>query len=234
MYFYSVHLFYSLLSSFSIVKGMNFTMTNSQDWLPHFTMDYDTCLWSGLCDKIFWDVNWVHGMYPYSNGQDRRRMEMYYNMMINDYCRGQVNTHSFLCSCKSQNLLPGNYIFPPLDAVCNDDWMFDVICEIAVPNVNVLRHFINPDGGVMPDNGEMLTDGNAGPHMGPYDRVFVILMDSHTLYCLQTLPLTLAECVTYLAYRMNIFDALCRYNYQVMKGKVDGEILYTIDMPCDS
>ena len=40
---------------------MNFTMTNSQDWLPHFTVDYDTFLWSGLCDKIFWDVNWVHG-----------------------------------------------------------------------------------------------------------------------------------------------------------------------------
>ena len=84
---------------------------------------------------------------------------------------------------QSQNLLPDNYIFPPLDAVCNDDWMFDVIREIAVPNVNVLRHFINPDGGVMLDKGEMLTDGNAGPHMGPYDRVFVILMDSHTLHC---------------------------------------------------
>ena len=31
-------LVYSLLSSFLIVKGMNFTMTNSQDWLPHFTV----------------------------------------------------------------------------------------------------------------------------------------------------------------------------------------------------
>ena len=178
---------------------MNFTMTNSQDWLPHFTMDYDTCLWSRLHDKIFWDVNWAHGMYPYSNGQDRRRMEMHYNMMINDFHCGQVNTHSFMsfpCSCESQNLLPDNYIFPPLDAVCNDDWMFDVICEIALPNVNVLRCFMNPDGGVMLDNGEMLTDGKAGPHVGQYDRVFVILMDSHTLYCGQTLPLTLAERVT--------------------------------------
>ena len=121
---------------------MNFTMTNSRDWLPHFTMDYDTCLWSGLHDKIFWDVNWAHGMYPYSNGQDRRRIEMHYNMMINDYRRGQVNTHSFKsfqCSCESQNLLPDNYIFPPLDAGCNDDWMFDVIREIALPNVNVFR-----------------------------------------------------------------------------------------------
>ena len=126
-----------------------------------------------------------------------------------------------------------NYIFPPLDAVCNDDWMFDVIHEIALPNVNVLRCFINRDGGVMLDNGEMLTDGNAGPHVDAYDRVFVILMHSHTLYCGQTLPLTLAECVTYLTYRMNIVDALRRYNYQVMKGKVNGEILYTIDMPCD-
>ena len=111
--------------------------------------------------------------------------------------------------------------------------MFDVTCEIALPNVNVLRYFINPEGGVMLDNGEMLTDGNAGPHVGPYDRVFAILMDSHTLYCGQTLPLTLAERVTYLTYHMNIVDALCRYNYQVMKGKVNGEILYTIDMPCD-
>ena len=32
---------------------------------------------------------------------------------------------------------------------------------------------------------------------------------------------------------MNIVDALHRYNYNVSKGKVDGEILYTIDMPCD-
>ena len=111
--------------------------------------------------------------------------------------------------------------------------MFDVIHEITVPNVNVLRHFINPDGGVMLDNGEIVNDGNAGPHVGPYNRVFVIIMDSHTLYCGQTLPLTLAECVTYLTYCVNIVDALHRYNYQVMEGKVDGEILYTIDMPCD-
>ena len=61
--------------------------------------------------------------------------------------------------------------------------MFEVIHEIAVPNVNVLRCFINPNGGVMLENGEMLDDGNAGPLVGPYDRVFVILMDSHTLYC---------------------------------------------------
>ena len=134
---------------------MNFTMTNSQDWLQHFTVDYDTCLWSGLRDKIFWDVNWVHGMYPYNNGQDRRRTEMHYNMMINDYRCGQVNTHSFMsfpCSYESQNLLPDENIFPPLDAVCNDDWMFEFIHEIAVPNVNVLRHFINPNDGVMLDN----------------------------------------------------------------------------------
>ena len=32
---------------------------------------------------------------------------------------------------------------------------------------------------------------------------------------------------------MNIVDALCKYNYNVSRGKVDGEILYTIDMPCD-
>ena len=32
---------------------------------------------------------------------------------------------------------------------------------------------------------------------------------------------------------MNIVHALRRYNYQVMKGKVNGEILYTIDIPCD-
>ena len=32
---------------------------------------------------------------------------------------------------------------------------------------------------------------------------------------------------------MNIVDALHRYNYNVSKGKVHGEILYTIDMPCD-
>ena len=80
------------------------------------------------------------------------------------------------------NLLQDQYIFSSLDAVCNDDWMFDVIHEIAVPNVNVLRWFINPDGGVMLDNGEMINDGNAGPHVGPYDRVFVIIMDSHILY----------------------------------------------------
>ena len=85
----------------------------------------------------------------------------------------------------------------------------------------------------MLDNGEMLDDGNAGPLVGPYDTVFVILVDSHTLYYGQTLPLTLAEHVTYLAYCMNIVDALCRYNYHVSKGKVHGEILYTIDMPCD-
>ena len=71
--------------------------------------------------------------------------------------------------------------------------MFEVICEIAVPNVNILRHFINPNGGVILDNGQMLDDGNASPVVGPYDRVFVILVDSHTLYCGQTLPLTLAE-----------------------------------------
>ena len=140
---------------------------------------------------------------------------------------------SFPCSCESQNLLPDQYIFPPLDVVCNDDWMFDVIREIAVPNVNVLRCFINPDGDVMLNNGEMLIDGKGGPLVGPYDRVFVILMDSHTLYCGQTLPLTLAEHVTYLAYHMNIADALHRYNYHVRKGKVSEEILYTIDMPCD-
>ena len=40
---------------------MNLTMTNSRYWLPHLTVDYDTCLWSGLRDKIFWDVNWVMG-----------------------------------------------------------------------------------------------------------------------------------------------------------------------------
>ena len=32
---------------------------------------------------------------------------------------------------------------------------------------------------------------------------------------------------------MNIVDTLYRYNYNVSKGKVGGEILYTIDMPCD-
>ena len=90
---------------------------------------------------------------------------------------------SFPCSCESQNLLPDEYIFPPLDAICNDDWMFEVICEIAVSNVNALRHFINPNGGVMLDNREMLADGNAGPLVGPYDRVFVILVNSRTLYC---------------------------------------------------
>ena len=165
---------------------MNFKMTNSRDWLPHVTVDYDTCLWSGLRDKFFWNVNLVHGMYPYNKGQDRRRMEMHYNMMINDYRHGQVSTHSFMSfpfCCKSQNLLPDEYIFPPLDAVCNDDWMFEVIHEIAVPNVNVLRCFINPNGGVMLDNGKILDDENAGPRVGPYDRVFVILVDSHTLYC---------------------------------------------------
>ena len=90
---------------------------------------------------------------------------------------------SFPCSYESQNLLSNQYIFPSLDAVYNDDWMFDVIHQIAVPNVNVLRCFINPDGGVMLDNGEIVNNGNAGPHVGPYDRVFVIIMDSHTLYC---------------------------------------------------
>ena len=107
-------------------------------------------------------------------------------MMVNDYHHGQVNTHSFMsfpCSCESQNLLPDQYIFPPLDAVCNDDWVFEVTCEIAVPNVNVLRCFINPNIGVMQDNREMLDDGKAGPLVGPYDRVFVILMNSNTLYC---------------------------------------------------
>ena len=49
--------------------------------------------------------------------------------------------------------------------------MFEVIHEIAVPNVNDLRCFINPNGGVMLDNGEMLDDGNTGPLVGPYDRV---------------------------------------------------------------
>ena len=68
--------------------------------------------------------------------------------------------------------------------------MFDVIHEIALPNVNVLRHFINPDGGVMLDNREMLTDGNAGPHVSPYDRVFVILMESHTILWMNTSPYT--------------------------------------------
>ena len=109
---------------------------------------------------------------------------MNYNMMINDYYNGQVNTHSFMsfpCSCKSQNLLPDKYIFPPLDAVCNDDWMFEVICEIAVPNVNILRHFINPNGDVILDNGQTLDDGNGSPVVGPYDRVFLILVDSHLL-----------------------------------------------------
>ena len=136
----------------------------------------------------------------------------------------------FLAPANLKSLLPDKYIFPPLDAVCNDDWMFEVTHEIAVSNVNVLRHFINPNGGVMLDNGEMLDDGNAGPLVGPYDRVFVILVDSHTLCCGPTLPLTLAECVTYLTYRVNIVDALCRYNYNVSKGKVDGEIMYTINM----
>ena len=109
-------------------------------------------------------------MYPYTSRQDRRRMEMHYNMMINDYHHGQVNTHSFMsfpCSCESQNLLPDQYIFPPLDAVCNDDWMYDVIHEISLPNVNVLRCFINSDGGVMLDNGEILDNGNGHPAMGP-------------------------------------------------------------------
>ena len=136
-------------------------------------LDYDTCLWSGLCDKIFWDVNWVHGMFPYNNGQDRRRMEMNYNMMINDYRCGQVSTHSlmsFPCSCESQNLLPDEYIFPPLDAVCNNDWMFEVICEIAVPNVNILSCFINTNGSVILDHGQTLEDGNASPVVGPYDK----------------------------------------------------------------
>ena len=32
---------------------------------------------------------------------------------------------------------------------------------------------------------------------------------------------------------MKIVDALCTYNYNVSRGKVDGEILYTIDVPCD-
>ena len=32
---------------------------------------------------------------------------------------------------------------------------------------------------------------------------------------------------------MNIVDALRRYNYNVSKGKVDGETLSTIDTPCD-
>ena len=32
---------------------------------------------------------------------------------------------------------------------------------------------------------------------------------------------------------MNIVDAPRRHNYNVSKGKVDGQILYTIDMPCD-
>ena len=93
--------------------------------------------------------------------------------MINDYRHGQVNTHSFMsfpCPCESQNLLPDGYIFPPLDAVCNDDWMFDVIHKMAIPNVNVLRCFINPDGGVMLNKGAMLNDGNAGPLVGPYDN----------------------------------------------------------------
>ena len=58
-------------------------------------------------------------------------------------------------------------------------------------------------------------------------------MNSHTLFCGRTLRLTLAGHVTYLTYCMNIVDALHRYNYNVSKGKVDGEILYTIDMPCD-
>ena len=40
----------------------------------------------------------------------------------------------------------------------------------------------------MLDNGEILDNGNGHPVMGPYDRVFVILMDSHTLYCGRTLP----------------------------------------------
>ena len=41
----------------------------------------------------------------------------------------------------------------------------------------------------MLDNGEMLNDGNAGPLVGPYDRVFVILMDSHTMYVDEYFPL---------------------------------------------
>ena len=40
------------------------------------------------------------------------------------------SVHTLLCPLDE-------YIFPPLDAVCNDDWMFEVIREIAVPNVNV-------------------------------------------------------------------------------------------------
>ena len=115
-------------------------------------------------------------------------------MMINDYHCGQVNTHSFMsfpCFCESQNLLPDQYIFPPLDAVYNDDWMFEVICEITVLNVNFLRCFINLNGGVMLRNGEILDYGNAGPLVGPYNRVFVILMDSHTFFVDEHFPLHL-------------------------------------------
>ena len=80
--------------------------------------------------------------------------------------------------------------FCALDAVCNDDWMFDAIHEITIPNVNVLRCFINPDGDVMLDNGETLIDGNGGPLVGLYDRVFVILMDSHIILWTNTSPYT--------------------------------------------
>ena len=72
----------------------------------------------------------------------------------------------------------------------------------------------------MLDNGQILDDGNASPVVGPYNRVLVILVDSHTLYCGQTLPLTLAEHVTYLTYCMNIVDILHRYNYNVKKVKL--------------
>ena len=196
---------------------MSFTISNDWAWLPHFAVDYEKGLWHGLHDKRFWDVNWSHAMYPYNNQQERKRMEMHYNMMINDYRRGTVNTHSFTyfpCSCESQNKLPDKYIFPPLDAVCNDDWMFEVIREIAVPYVNVVRRYINSAGGVILDNGEILDHGNTQV-VGPYDKIIVILMDSQTLYHGRTLPLTLAECVAYLAYHMNIIDALKTYNHCV-------------------
>ena len=72
----------------------------------------------------------------------------------------------------------------------NDDWMFDVIHEIAVPNVNVLRRFINPDGGVMLDNGEIVNDGNAGPHVGPYDSLCHYNGFTHIILWTNTSPYT--------------------------------------------
>ena len=68
--------------------------------------------------------------------------------------------------------------------------MFDVICEIALPNVNVLRHFINPDGGFVLHNGEMLTDGNAGSHVGPYESICHSNGFTHIILWTNTSPYT--------------------------------------------